>query len=311
MPIFRMRWCRFLAVAIGLAAAGVLGDGQRAQAEPKAASGPAAPAIRIALLPERNIFEQKKRYQPLQEYLSAALGRAVVFTLLDDYQLIFDEIGKHRVDGAFFSSTNGAIAQMTSHVEMLARPVDLRGRSTYASVVFAAAGNGVAKDPRTWKGRRVAFVSRATTSYLYALSLLRRAGHRGDPAPYFGHLTFAGSHDAVILAVLEGQAELGACKSTVYDDYLERHPGVGSRLSVLGVSAEVPANALGVHPDLSPEIRRALREALLGMHANERGQEALRHFGAQRFVETRPSDYEPVFGLARQAGEDLATWPVH
>ena len=76
----------------------------------------------------------------------------------------------------------------------------------------------------------------------------------------------------MILAVLEGQAELGACKSTVYDDYLERHPGVGSRLIVLGVSAEVPANALGVHPDLSPELTRALREALLGMHANERGQ---------------------------------------
>ena len=55
---------------------------------------------------------------------------------------------------------------------------------------------------------------------------------------------------------------------------------------MLDVSAEVPANALGVHPDLSPEIRLALREALLGMHASEQGQRALRQFGAQRFIET-------------------------
>ena len=46
-----------------------------ARPPPRATAGP---AITIALLPERNVFEQKKRYQPLQDYLSArdrAAGR--------------------------------------------------------------------------------------------------------------------------------------------------------------------------------------------------------------------------------------------
>jgi len=43
------------------------------------------------------------------------------------------------------------------------------------------------------------------------------------------------------------------------------------------------------------------------MNSREDGQRALRHFGAQRFVETSLSDYEPVFAMARLAGVDLTT----
>ena len=113
-----------------------------------------------------------------------------------------------------------------------------------------------------------------------------------------------------LLAVLNEASDFGVCKNTVYDDFLKRRPDAREVLTLLGVSAEVPANALGVHPDLSPEIRRALREALLGMHTSEHGQRALRQFGAQRFIETSLGDYELVFALARRAGEDLATWSL-
>ena len=309
----RRRGCRLAAATLlCLMATGYLlvgrPDASRALLPPPPA--PSGPPITIALLPERNIFEQRKRYKPLQEYLSVAIGRPVAFKLLDDYQFIFDEIMAHRVDGAFFSSTNGAIAQIRNGVVMLARPVDLQGASTYSSVLFTGTGSSITKDPRTWKTRRIALVSKVTTSSLYTLSLLRQSGYRGKMENYFGRLTYAGSHDAAILAVFNGEADFGVCKNTVYDDFLKRRPDIQRRLTVLDVSAEVPANALGVHPDLSPEIRRALREALLGMHASEHGQRALRQFGAQRFIETGLGDYEPVFALARRAGEDLATWSL-
>lgn len=119
------RWHRvILATSLALFAAGMLPACQR---EPAPAPSKPSPAltglpIMIALLPERNIFEQKKRYQPLQEYLSAAIGRPVAFKLLDSYQLIFAEIIEHRIDGAFFGSMNGAFAQIRGGVEMLAAP---------------------------------------------------------------------------------------------------------------------------------------------------------------------------------------------
>ena len=272
---------------------------------------PPGPAITIALLPERNVFEQKKRYQPLQEYLSAAIGRPVVFKLLDNYQVIFTEILEHRVEGAFFGSMNGAIAQLKGGVEILARPVDLSGVSTYSGVLFTKIDSGITKDPKTWKGKRVALVNKVTTAgYLYPLSLLRLSGYQGDPEAYFKQMTFTGSHDAAILAVFNGEADFGACKNTVYEEYTRLHPEIQRNLTVLATSAQVPSNGLGVRPDLDPELKRQLREALLAMNTREDGQRALRQFQAQRFVETGAADYEPVFTMAREAGIDLAAWPL-
>ena len=280
-------------------------------AAPPAPAPQTLPSLTIALLPERNVFDQRKRYQPVQEYLSATLGRPVAFKLLDNYQLIFAEILEKRVDAAFFGSMNGAIAQLKGGVKFLARPVDLEGVSTYAGVLFTKTGASVTKDPATWKGQRVALVNKVTTAgYLYPLSLLRLSGYQGDPEPYFKQMIFTGSHDAAILAVFNGEADFGACKNTVFDEYLRLHPEIQRNLTVLAVSAPVPSNGLGVRADLDPALELALREALVTMHTREEGQRALRQFRAQRFIETSASDYEPVFAMARSAGMDLGGWPL-
>jgi phosphonate transport system substrate-binding protein len=274
-------------------------------------SATGGPAITIALLPERNVFEQKKRYQPLQEYLSAAIGRPVVFKLLDNYQIIFSEILEHRVEGGFFGSMNGAIAQFKGGVEILARPVELSGVSTYTGVIFTKLDSGITKDPKTWKSKRIALVNKATTAgYLFPMSQLRLSGYQGDLAAYFKQKTFTGSHDAAILAVFNGESDFGACKNTVYEEYTKLHPEIQRSLTVLATSAPVPSNGLGVRPDLDPELKRQLRQALIAMNTSADGQRALRQFQAQRFVETSATDYEPVFTMARQAGIDLAAWPL-
>jgi phosphonate transport system substrate-binding protein len=298
-----------LVAAVALAAGGW-------QPSPAVSADSPAPAlsgsgITIALLPERNVFDQKKRYQPLQDYLTAAIGRPVAFKLLDNYQAIFAEILERRVDGAFFGSMNGAIAQLKGGVEILARPVELSGVSTYTGVIFAKLDSGITRDVATWKGKRVALVNKVTTAgYLYPLSLLRLAGYRGEPEKFFKKISFTGSHDAAILAVFNGEADLGACKNTIYDEYVGRHHEVQRNIAVIATSVQVPSNGLGVRPDLDPELKRRLREALLAMHAREDGQRVLRKFQAQRFVQTTLKDYEPVFAMAREAGIDLADWPL-
>jgi len=283
----------------------------REQAPTAAVPAASGPAITIALLPERNVFEQKKRYQPLQEYLSKAIGQPVTFKLLDNYQVIFTEILEHRVEGAFFGSMNGAIAQLKGGVEILARPVELSGVSTYTGVIFSKIDSRITKDPKTWKGMRIALVNKATTAgYLYPMSLLRLSGYKGEPEAFFKQMIFTGSHDAAILAVFNGEADFGACKNTVYEEYIKLHPEIQRNLSILATSAQVPSNGLGVRPDLDPKLKQLLREALLAMSNREDGQRALRQFQAQRFEETTKNDYEPVFSMAKQAGLDLAAWPL-
>lgn len=303
----------FLAAALVAAAlAGACGpDGKPREEKPPPSPQATGEPIVIALLPERNVFEQKKRYQPLADYLSAEIGRPVEFKLLDNYQLIFSEILESRVDGGFFGSMNGTIAQLKGGVEILARPVELSGVSTYWGYVYTRVGSGITDNPDTWRGKRAAFVNKATTAgYLFPLALMRRAGYQGPAEEYFSQVTYTGSHDASILAVFNNEADLGASKNTVFDEYLRLHPDIAQAITVLAQSAEVPSNGLGVRPHLDPDLKSRLKKALLGMHESADGQRTLRQFRAQRFIDTSFEDYRSVADMAKRAGIDLEAWPL-
>ena len=142
------------------------------------------------------------------------------------------------------------------------------------------------------------------------LERLRGSGVAADPEAYFDKVVFTGSHDAAILAVLDGEADLGACKNTVFEALARTRPDVRRAITVLAESAAVPQNSLGLRPDLPEEVRESLRDAFLGMERSEEGKRVLRRFGAQRFITTSFEDYRPVFEMAREAGLDLAQWPL-
>ncbi len=287
----------------------------RAPEEPPAAPAPAAleadADLVIALLPERNVFEQKIKYLPLQAYLSRKLGLSVYFKLLDNYDHIFSELLEDRVDGAFWGSMNGAIAQVRGGVEILARPVWPDNSSTYWGYIFTLEGSGITSDPATWRGRSIAFVNKVTTAgFLYPLSVLRQAGITDDPGTYFDRAIFSGSHDASLIAVVQGEVDMGACKNTIFQEFLQRNPDVAANVKILSTSAAVPSNGLGVRPSLDDGLKARLREALLTMHEDPDGMAALNKFGALKFIETSFQDYSPVIDMAEKAGINLSDWPL-
>jgi ABC-type phosphate/phosphonate transport system substrate-binding protein len=67
----------------------------------------------------------------------------------------------------------------------------------------------------------------------------------------------------------------------------------------------VPSNGLCVSRHLEPDLREALRRALLELDADPDGAEVLRQLGALEFLDTTVGDYAPVVELARKAGMDL------
>jgi phosphonate transport system substrate-binding protein len=265
----------------------------------------------IALLPERNVFEQKKKYLPLQNYLSEKLGISVYFKLLDNYDHIFAELLDGKVDGGFWGSMNGAIAQLRGGVEILARPVWEDSTSTYLSYIYTSKGSSITADPKTWSGKSIAFVNKATTAgFLYPMSLLREAGIDADPGEYFSRAIFSGSHDASIMAVFQGEVDMGASKNTIYQEYIDRHPEVRDGLVIIATSPHVPSNGLGVRPDLSDNLKKSLREVLISMKDDEEGRSVLKQFGALRFIATSFEDYRPVIDMAKIAGIKLEEWPL-
>lgn len=267
----------------------------------------ARPRLLIGLIPELNIFKQKARFRLLGEYLSRRVGVPVEFTILSRYGNIIESFQTERMDGAFFGSFTGALAIEKLGVVPLARPVNLDGSSTYHGHLFVRTDSPIRTVPQL-RGRRMAFVDRATTAgYVFPLALLRKAGIP-SPDGFFGEYYFTGSHDAAVAAVLERKADVGAAKHSVYDRVRRENPAVDRELTIIAESPSVPSNGLCVRRGLDPPLAAALKQALLALEKDPAGGPVLQAFGALRFIETTADDYRPVVQLAREAGIDLKAY---
>jgi phosphonate transport system substrate-binding protein len=277
--------------------------------EPRPDRGEAAGrehALLIGLIPEQNIFRQIERYEPIASYLSNKIGAKVGLTVLPRYGNIIDNFVSTGLDGAFLGSFTYALAHAKLGVEVLARPELPDGRSTYCGLIFARKDSGI-RSAESMRGKRFAFVDRATTAgYLLPLEYFAEQGE--DFKKLLGEAYFAGTHEAAIRDVLDGKADAGAAKNTVFDRLAAGDARIRTDLAILARSREVPENGLAVRKGLDPASKRKLAEALLAMHLDPAGREILAAFGARRFIATTDEDYRPVYDYARHVGLDLATY---
>lgn len=261
----------------------------------------------IGLIPEMNVFKQMERFKPLAEYLSKQIGIEVEVTILSRYGNIIDSFVTQKMDGAFFGSFTGALAIEKLGVIPLARPVNLNGESTYRGLIYTRKDSGI-KTVADFKGKKFAFVEKATTAgYLFPLAYFRKNG-ASDPAGFLGESFFAGSHDASLDAVLNKKADVGASKNTVFNWVRSTNPRIDQEIVILAESFDVPSNGLCVRPGLDPLIQQKLKTALLTLDQSPGGQPVLEKLKALKFIETTVPDYQPVIEMATQAGIELKNY---
>jgi phosphonate transport system substrate-binding protein len=261
----------------------------------------------IGLIPEQNIFSQKKRYEPLAAYLSEKTGLKIELEMLSRYGNIIDNFTELGLDGAFFGSFTGALAIKKLAIEPLARPEWEDGSSTYYGMVFVRKDSGI-RNANDMQGKRFAFVDKATTAgWLLPIHYLNSNGIQ-DYRSFLQEVYFTGTHEGAIYDVLDRKADIGAAKNTVFYRLARKNPRISAELLILARSPEVPANGLCVKKDLDPALKTKLQESLLNMDQDIEGLKVLKEFGARRFIATAAADYAPVFEYAEHIGLDLATY---
>lgn len=279
--------------------------------EPKApvpkANIPENKFITIGLIPEQNIFRQLERYEPLAAYVSKKIGIKIKLKVLPGYGNIIDNFVSEGMDGAFFGSFTYALAHEKLGVEVLARPENMKGISSYKGLIIVRKDSGIstADDMR---GKRFAFVDRATTAgYLLPLEYFQKHGI-GNYKTYFKETYFAGTHEGVIYDVMDKKTDIGAVKNTVFDTFAEEDNRIKRDLLVLEQSPDMPENGLAVKKDLEDSLKNKLKETLLTMHNDPEGRNILNKFGARKFIETTDKDYSHVFMYAKKIGLNLAVY---
>ena len=263
--------------------------------------------LHIGLIPERNIFEQLERYEPLANYLSKKIDRKIKLKVLTRYGNIIDNFVSEDMEGAFFGSFTYALAHAKLGVEVLARPQSIDSTSAYNGLIIVRKDSGI-RTAQDMKGKRFAFVDRAVTAgYLFPLVYLKRHGITNYET-YFKEVYFAGTHENVIQDVLDKKTDIGAVKNTEYLRLAGINSKVAKELVVIEKSLDVPENSLVVKKDMGDYLKKKIKDTLLDMHNNAEGRNILKNFGAQRFIETTDKDYTNVYNYAKEINLNLSTY---
>lgn len=263
--------------------------------------------ILIGLIPEENIFRQMDRYRPLASYLSKKIGVNVRLTILSRYGDIIDRFVSRGMDGAFFGVFTSVLAMEKLGVEPVVRPVNTDGSSMSQAYVFVRKDSGI-RGIRDMRGKRMAFVDRATaTGYLYFLALLRENGF-SDLNSFFREYYFTGSHDAAVHAVIDNRADAGIAKGKIFNRLIEKDPLIWNELIVLNKSPEFPDTTLCLKKGLPEDTKKRIKDALLNMDKDREGAEVLRRFGAIKFIAADKKDFTEFFDIVRKAGIDIRNY---
>ena len=202
----------------------------RAAGSPALASGPApSPAaqqapgeklLRIGVLAKRGDAVCRTQWGPTAEYLSEALPGYRFQIVPLDFEAIFPAVRNGEVD--FVLANSSIYVQMESMygIHRIATVQNLRiGRvcTRFGGVIFCRANRDDIQALSDLAGKRFSAVSdQSFGGWQAAWRELQAAGI--EPEEDFASLTFAGTHDAVVLAVASGEADAG----TVRTDTLER-----------------------------------------------------------------------------------------
>ncbi|MEH6718877.1 MAG: phosphate/phosphite/phosphonate ABC transporter substrate-binding protein [Aurantimonas endophytica] len=252
--------------------------------------------LTIALLPDENASELIKRNEPFKAYLEEKLGKEVELVVTTDYSSMIEAMRFGRIHLGYFGPLSYVLAKSKSDIEPFAAMVT-DGEATYRSILIANAEAGV-ETLADAAGKTVAFGDRASTSsHLIPKTMLKEAGLTAD-TDY--EEQFVGSHDAVAVAVQNGNAQVGGLSEVIWNAVIARGLVDPSKVTVLDHSKLYPQYPWTMQSNLSPELKEKIRAAFLEM----KDEEVLEAFNAEGFAPVTDADYDVIRELGTILGLD-------
>jgi phosphonate transport system substrate-binding protein len=318
-------------IATLLIAAACTGDGSASAGagESEAAASQAAEmpdSLVIGFVPSREADALVETIQPVADALSEALGIPVEGIVSTDYTALVTamETGQAQI-GAFgpfslLQARDRAGAEIilqserfgsaTYHTQFMTNdpdtycedePVEIEDGWLNCNGTAEADTGPIGLDAlsNVEEGTTFSFVEPASASgYIFPATILADAGidyENGiDPI-------FAGGHDTSVVAVCEGDAEVGVA----FDDArgaAETDCDVANNVVVFAYGPEIPNDGWAVAGDLPQELKDQIKQALLDYAATEEGQATLESiYEITGLVE---ADQE-AFGIVEEAAAEL------
>ncbi|MEC7288833.1 MAG: phosphate/phosphite/phosphonate ABC transporter substrate-binding protein [Pseudomonadota bacterium] len=254
--------------------------------------------LKVALLPDENASELIKRNKPLKQYLEERLNKEIELIVTTDYSSMIEAMRFGRIDLGYFGPLSYVLAKTKSDIEPFAALLK-DGKATYRSIVIANADSGI-KSYQDIAGKKMAYGDRASTSsHLIPKTILKEKGlTAGDD--YSEH--FVGSHDAVAVNVVNGNADAGGLSEVIWGHLVERGLVDPKKVKILGYSKDYPQYPWAMRSNLEPGLKEKVKAAFLEM----KDPEVLKNFKAEGFSAIADSDYDVIREMGTLLKLDLA-----
>ncbi len=249
--------------------------------------------LRLGLIPERDVFTQRKAYQQFAEYLATHhIGPdSVELRTSSSYAGALQDLEEGETDIAFVGSLVAVLAHERCGADVLLKSETPAGTANYTGVIFVRQ-DSPAKEFSDLLGQRIGGVKTTTAGAVYPLYLIRQLGWAATDVP---SLIWTGTHDDVMAEVAAGTLDAGAVKDSRFAAYTQAHPQVHFRK--LSTSAPMPNNALVVRHDLPAPVKEKLVQLLLAMDQDPQAANVLRVLEIKRFVKTDLSEYAALYDM--------------
>jgi phosphonate transport system substrate-binding protein len=281
-----MRRAILLGLAVALILSGAIGGDLWAAEWPK--------QLVMAVTPSNIPTELFKASEVFAAELGKRVGVSIKVYMPTDYLGVVEALRNRTADMAFVHPAGYVFSNREAKAHIVA--VDVwHGKTSYTSRIFVRRDSGI-KTLEDLRGKTIAFVDPGSTSgYVYPMILLMKKGlvKGRDPKTFFKEAMFAGTHEAALLALLNGSVDAVASFDLAPDQYLKEKARI-EKLTYVAETDPIPEAGMCVREGLDPALVKKITDALMAFNAPEYRPVLKDFYGIDGFAPAKDSDYDPV-----------------
>ena len=248
----------------------------------------------LAVTPSNIPTELFKASEVFATELGKKLGVSIKVYMPTDYLGVVEALRNKTADLAFIHPAGYVFASREAKAEIVA--VDVwHGKTSYTSRIFVRKDSGF-KTLEQLRGKTIAFVDPGSTSgYVYPMVMLMKRGlvKERDPKTFFKEAMFAGTHEAALLALLNGSVDAVASFDLAPQQYLKDKERV-EKVIHIAETDPIPEAGMVARDGLDPALIRKLYDALMAFNAPEYRPVLKDFYGIDGFAPAKDSDYNSV-----------------
>jgi phosphonate transport system substrate-binding protein len=292
----RRDWLRAGTAGLAWVVAGRLGPATSAGAQ-------TGSTLHLVLTPSQKPTDLLVAGQAFGLALAKLVGVPIRVTVASDYAAVVEALRNRTADLAFVHPAGYVLANREAKATIVAKD-RWHGNTSYTSRIYVKKASGLTSLDAL-RGKTIAFVDPTSTSgYVYPMVILIQRGlvQNRDPKTFFKEVVFSGSHDAGLVALLNGHVDAFASFDQAREQYL-KDPAQRESLTWVVESAPIPEGGICAREGLDPELVGRVRAALLRMRGPEYDSLLKQLYDIDGFEPAEDREYDSV-----RAAMDLLGW---